>query len=121
MQHRPETDADTVDTADGIKRASAHAARVYRQKCRQIELEETRKGTVKMELEPFLFNDLSTEAGQFRMQSRSFKKHRKPLILKELQLHPSLPLNRSRRFPRNIINNAINPANLVNDPIRNMP
>jgi hypothetical protein len=58
MQHRPDTDADTVDTADGIKRASAHAARVYRQKCRQIELEETRKGTVKMELEPFLFNDL---------------------------------------------------------------
>jgi hypothetical protein len=37
-----------------------------------------------MELEPFLFNDLQTEAGQFGMQARSFEKHRKPLILKEL-------------------------------------
>jgi hypothetical protein len=47
MQHRPDTDTNIVDTADGIKRASAHAARVYRQKYRQIALAETRKGTVK--------------------------------------------------------------------------
>jgi hypothetical protein len=94
MPARPDTVTDTVNAADGTKRATAHAARVYRQKYRQIALEEITEKRVEITAKLMLFNGLQIEFSPIYNAARIIHPAQQAIDLKDNPVATLLPLDR---------------------------